>query len=126
MIYREQVKNNSNISMANEGFEHPCTLYVNDGVGIVQLRSLSLSARSAKDGKMVHGKVNKIEYFDSGDFISAELYGNVISFPADVLNFINMGSGVGQVMHGSVCLKMQCSCGIIHMPESKAIFTILI
>lgn len=126
IIYREQVKNNNNVSMANEGFEHPCTLYVNDGVGIVQLRALSLSAKSGADGRMVHGKVNKMEYFDSGRFISAELHGNVISFPAEALNFVNMGTGVGQVLHGSVCLKMQCSCGIIHMPESKAIFTILI
>lgn len=126
VIYREQVKNNNNISMANEGFEHPCTLYVKGGVGIVQLRSLPLSKKSAKDGKMIHGKVNKMEYYDAGRFVSAELHGNITSFPADVLNFINMGSGVGQVMHGSVCLKMQCSCGIIHMPESKAIFTILI
>lgn len=126
IIYREHVKNNNNISMANEGFEHPCTLYVNGGTGIIQLRSVPLSAKSASNGKTVHGKVDKMEYFDLGRFISAELHGNVISFPAEALSFVNMGTGVGQVLHGSVCLKMQCSCGIIHMPESKAIFTILI
>lgn len=126
IIYREQVKDNNNISMANEGFEHPCTLYVNDGIGIIQLRALSMSAKSGANGKIVRGKVNKMEYFDSGRFISAEFHGNVISFPAEALRFVNMGTGVGQVLHGSVCLKMQCSCGIIHMPESKAIFTILI
>lgn len=126
IIYREHVKNNNHVSMANEGFEHPCTLCVNEGVGIVQLRALLLSAESGANGKMIQGRVNKMEYFDSGQFISAELHGNVISFPAEALSFVNMGSGVGQMLHGSVCIKLQCSCGIIHMPESKAIFTILI
>ena len=126
IIYRECVKGNSNISMANEGFEHPCTLYVNGGEGLIQLRSLPISARSGLNGKMIHGKVNKMEYFDAGQFVNAELHGTVVSFPADALNFVNMGTGVGQVLHGTVCLKMQCSCGLIHMPESKAIFTIII
>ena len=39
---------------------------------------------------------------------------------------LNIGSGVGQILHGSVCLRMQCSVGTKHMPESTAIFTILI
>ena len=30
IIYREQMKNHSNISMANQGFEHPCELMVKD------------------------------------------------------------------------------------------------
>ena len=30
----------SNISMANEGFDHPCELVVRDGVGIVHLRAV--------------------------------------------------------------------------------------
>lgn len=126
IIYRECVKGINNVSMANDGFEHPCTLYVNNGIGVVQLQIKSMSQRSGSDGSMISGKVNKMEYFDSGDFASVEFHGNVVQFPADVLHFANMGTGVGNVLHGSVCLKMQCSCGIIHMPESKAIFTILI
>lgn len=126
IIYREQVKNNNNVSMANDGFAHPCTLYVNGGAGVIQLRALSMSQRSGADGSMIRGKVNKMEYFDAGRFISVEFHGDVIQFPAEALHFVNMDSGVGNILHGSVCLKMQCSCGIIHMPESKAIFTILI
>lgn len=127
IIYREHVKNSNNVSMANDGFEHPCTLYVNNGVGVIQLRVLSMEQRSASDGKMILGKVNKMQYFELGSFMAVEFHGDVIQFPADVLHFTNMGAGgVGNVLHGSVCLKMQCSCGIIHMPESKAIFTVLI
>lgn len=126
IIYRECVKGNNNISMANEGFEHPCALYVENGEGFIQLQVRPMAQKSIMNGKLMGGKVSKLEYFESGRFIGAEFHGDVITFPASALNFINMGSGVGQILHGSVCLKMQCSCGIAHMPESKALFTILI
>ena len=126
IIYREQVKNGNNISMANAGFEHPCTLCIKDGVGTIQLRAQPLSAKSKANGRLMHGQVNSMKYFDSGRYISSEQSGNVLSFPADSLHFVNMGTGVGQVLHGSICLKMECSVGVLHMPESTAIFTILI
>lgn len=126
LINREQVKNNTNLSMANEGFAHPCTLLVNGGVGWVQLQALPISAKSATSGELMQGRVHMVEYFDAGRYVSAALNGNVISFPAEALNFVNIGEGVGQVLHGSVAMKMKCSVGTSHMPESRAIFTILI
>ncbi len=126
VIYRETIKDNNNVSMTNEGFEHPCSLHIKNGVGMVQLRILPISRKSILNEKLLRGEVSKMEYYDSGNFTSAEFHGNVISFPADALKFVNMGTGVGQVLHGSVLLKLQCSCDLIHMPESKAVFTILI
>lgn len=126
LIFREHIKSDSNISMANEGFEHPCNLYVKNGVGTVQLRAVPLSAKSQLSGKLMSGKVKNIRYFDSGRFVSAELNGQIFSFPADVLQFINVGSDVGQKLHGSVCLQMECSVGLLHMPKLTAIFSMLI
>ena len=126
LIFREHIKNGSNLSMANEGFEHPCSLYVKDGVGTVQLRAHSMAAKSRANGRLMNGQVKSIRYFDAGRFTSAESNGQVFSFPADALNFVNVGAGVGQILHGSVCLQMECSVGIVHMPESAAIFTMLI
>ncbi len=126
LMYREQVKNGTNISMANEGFEHPCTLYVEDGEGWIQLRAQSISGKSASNGKLLRGRAQSMKYFDSGHFVDAEVNGNLFSFPAEALHFVNMGSGVGQILHGSCQVKMECSVGLIHMPESTAIFTILI
>ncbi len=126
LIYREHVKNGNNLSMANDGFEHPCTLCIKDGVGTIQLRSQPISAKSKANGKLMRGQVNSMKYFDSGRYISAEQSGNVLSFPAACLHFVNMGTGVGQILHGSVSLTMECSVGVLHMPESTAIFTILI
>ncbi len=126
IIYREHVRGGSNISMANEGFEHPCHLLVKSGTGTVQLRAMTVTAKSAVSGRSMSGKVQTLKYFDSGSFISAEFRGDVISIPASCLSFRNMGSGVGQVLHGSLCLKMKCSVGIVHMPESTALFTVMI
>ena len=126
LIYREHVKNGNNLSMANEGFEHPCTLCIENGIGIIQLRAQSVSAKSKLNGKLMWGKVNSLKYFNAGRYISAEVNGNVLSFPAESLHFVNMGTGVGQILHGSVCLKVESSAGVMHMPESTAIFTILI
>ena len=75
---------------------------------------------------MMSGRVTSIRYFDSGRFVSAELNGQIFSFPAEVLQFVNVGSNAGQILHGSVCLQMECSVGPIHMPESVAIFSMLV
>lgn len=128
IIYKEQIDkyHNNNISMANSGFEHPCELVVRDGVGMIHIRALTMSANSRKSGMLMQGKVQTVKYNYNNAFIDAEKNGDAICFPAECLNFLNIGSGVDQILHGSVCLKMKCSAGVIHMPESVAIFTILI
>lgn len=126
IIYRESSKNGNNISMANEGFEHPCILSVRDGVGTLQLKAVETTAKSAATGKAMHGFIKNMKYFDNGSFINADQNGRVLSFPASALSFKNIGEGMGQILHGLVCLRMQCTVGMIHMPESTAIFTILI
>lgn len=128
IIYKEQIEKNenTNISMANAGFEHPCELVVRDGIGMIHMRALNVSANSRKSGMLMQGKVQNVKYNYNNAFIDAEKNGDAICFPAECLNFLNIGSGVDQILHGSVCLKMKCSVGVIHMPESVAIFTILI
>ena len=126
VVYREQIKNGSNLSMANNGFEHPCTLVVRNGIGTIVLRAREMRGQSMKDGIQMLGRVKNLRYMVLGEYIRAENCGNMISIPADSLNFVNIGAGVGQILHGSVCLKMECTCGPLHMPESTAILTILI
>lgn len=126
LIYRESVHDGSNLSMANAGFEHPCTLSVKDGKGTICLHPLNISARSFITRKEMNGRVRMLKYLSNDNFIPATDDGECITFPADVLKFINIGAGMGQILHDSVCLKMQCSVGTVHMPESTAIFTIMI
>ncbi len=126
LIFREHIKNGSNLSMANEGFEHPCSLYVKNGIGTVQLRAVPVSAKSPRSGMRMSGRVKSIRYFDAGRYISAESNGQIFSFPAEVLQFVNVGADAGQILHGSVCLQMEASVGPIHMPDSTAIFSMLV
>lgn len=126
LIYREKFRGGSNISMANNGFEHPCTLSIENGVGTIRIHAVEMEVKSPRTGIKMTGKVKHLKYFDGYEYINAESYGDVLSFPASVLNFVNIGSGMGQILHGSVCLKMSCTAGIMHMPESIAIFTLLI
>lgn len=126
IIYREQMMDGNNISMTNDGFEHLCTLCVQNGEGIIRLRSQLVSDVSKSPGEKRHGQVRNLQYFDFGSFIDAEVSGNVISFPAAALNFVNIGSGVGQILHGSVCLSMEDTCSNSDMPRITEIFTVLI
>ncbi len=126
LLYKEHVEQGSNLSMANAGFAHPCTISVRDGVGTVVLRPVELAAHSQATGRMMHGRVRNLSYMQDGRFVPAQDDGGAIRFPAGVLEFLNIGSGMSQILHGSVCLKMQCTVGTRHMPESTAIFTILI
>ena len=75
---------------------------------------------------MLKGTVKNIKYYDGADFIGADITGNIWSFPLKSLHFVNIGSGIGQLLHGSVCLKITSTVGQIHMPESIAIFTMII
>lgn len=124
IIYREQVSGGTNISVANEGFDHPCVLNVKDGVGTVHLRSVSMSRLIPGEDRTIEEKIRGMKYFDKGRFVAAEIYGDVFSFPAEVLDFLNYGSGAGQILHGSVCLQIECPAGF--GGRSQVIFTMLL
>ena len=126
IIYREQIKNHNNLSMANKGFENPCELIVKDHEGIIYLAVKTVSAESMSSGKKMEGRVNKMQYLYDGEFRDGGIDGRYVYFPVTALNFIAMGKGRDTLLHGSVCLKMQCSVGDMHMPESTAIFTMFI
>lgn len=123
VIYREQVKDGRNISMANDGFEHPCTLRVENGVGTVHLRALN-SPRRLPSGECSVGKVSDVQYFHDGWFVSAESSGDVYSFPAEALTFLNFGTGTAQILHGSVCLQLACPAD--RKRAVQVIFTVMI
>lgn len=129
IMYREMVKDGSNISMANAGFEHPCVLSVRRGVGTVVLTPVNITATSRMTGKVMTGRVRNLRFCIDGKYYAANDANEMqeqVSFPASALHFRNMGAGAGQLLHGSVCLRMQCSVGTNHMPESVAVFTMFI
>jgi Mn-dependent DtxR family transcriptional regulator len=126
LIYREHMVNGKNLSMANEGFEHPCSLVIKDGKGIIRLKPLEISHESLSTGMMMNGKVRNLQYRDRDNFKPAQEDGEYLCIPVDAVSFLNIGSGIGQILHGSVWIKMRCSVGTKHMPESEAVFTLII
>lgn len=126
IIYRTNMKDGNNISMANKGFQHPCILSVKNGVGTILLRAQEISEKSAQSKKLMSGKVENFKYFNIHKFYEAEKNGNLLVMPASALHFINLGRDSDKVLHGSVAIKLTCSVGPVHMPESTAIFTLLI
>lgn len=126
LIYREQAWNGNHLSMANGAFENPCTLSVKNGIGTIKLWMKSVTAKSAANGQVICGQVKSCSYLDNGIYVKAEIHGNVISFPAEVLNFVNIGEKEGQILHGSVYLRMESTADKMHMPEKGAIFTLFI
>ncbi len=72
LFYRENMQNISNVlSMANEGFEYPCTLIVKDGVGEIKLRVTSMSAKSKINDQFMSVHVTNLEYYIAGQFANA-------------------------------------------------------
>ena len=126
LIYQEQIVNGNNISWANEAFEHPCTLFIKNGKGMIRLCPKKMTMRHPETGKNVNKYVRHLKYSELGEDVNAENDGTVLSFPASCLNFINIGSGVEQILHGSICVKLGNVVGNGNVKEFAAIFTILI
>ena len=96
LIYRETVRGGTNLSMANEGFRHPCVLRVADGRGQIVLQPVDLSAKSPLTGRKMNGRVRKLTILQpDGVFMRAEENGENLAFSADVLHFLNIGEGMG-------------------------------
>ena len=74
----------------------------------------------------MEGRIQKLQYLYDGEFRDGGIDGRYVFFPVTALRFISMGKGRDTLLHGSVCLKMQCSVGDMHMPESTAVFTMFI
>ena len=69
----------------------------------------TVSAESMSSGKKMEGRINKMQYLYDGEFRDGVINGRYVYFPVTALNFIAMGKGRDTLLHGSVCLKMQCS-----------------
>lgn len=126
LFYGERIEKGSNLFIRNEDFEQPCMLVVKNGEGMVQIRLADGTGVSKDLGSSNHEKIKAMFYYDNETFISAEFIGSVLSVPASALNFVNIGNGAGQILHGSVRVKIIFSADTEQRSERMAIFTILI
>ena len=126
IFYKIDGKARGELSMANNGFENPCILQVRDGKGTIRLKTKRISAESGSDGHTMAGKIDQVKYYDHHRYVEAKQQGDLISFPANAIRFMNGGTGMTQFLCGTINLKMHGSVGRIHMPESETLFSITI
>ena len=125
-ISKKNAETGGTLSMADRGFEHPCTVKVVGGAATIYLKAKVMTEISAFSGSAVTGTVSRIRYFCDGAYAMCEQTADIFSFPAHCLTFENAGGASGPLLHGSVMMKFRCSAGSVHMPESAAVFTLLI
>ncbi len=126
LINREHSEVGKTVSMGNNAFEHPCVLAVKNKTGNIQLRSVPIKAFSPSSHSYMEGKAKSVKYFQDGDYHQAEFVSDVIIIPLEAFQFYSNGIGPDQIIYGSIMLKLQASVGNVHMPESKAIMTVLL
>ena len=85
IIYREQIKNHNNLSMANRGFENPCEVIVKDHEGLVYLAAKTVSAQSMSSKNKMEGRIQKLQYLYDGEFRDGGIDGRYVFFPVTAL-----------------------------------------
>lgn len=123
-IYKDNSQKHMQVSMANDGFAHPGKMIVKNGVGTIELQSRKV-VRPTPFGKgMLAGQVDRVAYLMNHRYETALHDGNYWKFPTSCMKFTyNKGEGV---LMGSTTLKLNCSVGKMYMPESIALFTMIL
>lgn len=97
----------------NECLEHPCTCHIASGRGNLSLKRIHVKNKIIKS----------VQYHESGMFVSAEQQGDVFMVPFDIIEFVNYGEGSGQIIQGTLCLKIQYIDQNGKPKEETALFT---
>lgn len=123
---KDREKSSSILSMSNAGFEQPCILTVEGGVGTFSLKTRPMVFHSKIAEQDISGKAGIVRYQDGNKFFPTEHIGDMFVFPASAVRFQTIASGDVLTLHGFIRLSMQADFGIMYMPQSTAICTFLI
>ena len=124
IIYRQHAEYNNHISMANNGFEHPAHIFVENGVGKIRLKIKDLRADTPYKG-MVKGKASEVHYLYEKKYEKAEMLGDFVTLPLNAMKFTSMGNDSNLQIEGSIFMKIKSTINTVYMPESEAIFTVV-
>lgn len=123
-IYKDNSEKHMQVSMANDGFHHPGKMIVKNGVGTIELQSKKVVRPTPFGEGMLAGHVDRVSYLMNHQYENALHDGNYWKFPASCMKFTyNKGEGV---LMGSTTLRLNCSVGKMYMPESIALFTMIL
>lgn len=94
LIYKEKQDAEDALSAWNDRFENPCVLQVQDAQGTICLRGL----RRIKDFHF--------GYWDGTGWYSMEQNGDLLSFPAEYMQFVSIGKDEGRMLYGRIMLQV--------------------
>lgn len=116
-FYREKQGKHNFISMANRGFYHPATLIIKNGIGMIHLRGKTIEETSLL-GFILKGKLATLKYMSNHQYQKAGQDQDQFFFPLDALDFHYEKEE--KRLQGNIKLRMGCTVGCMHMPESTA------
>ena len=126
LIYRQNPDYNKLLSMANNGFEHPGHLFVENGIGKVKLKIKDVKMKAPYKDGFVKGQAAEVRYLQNGKYVKAETLGSIIALPLEAMDFTVVGNEENKKLHGSLFIKIVSTINTAYMPESEAIFTVII
>lgn len=112
------------ISMANDGFVHPGILNVNLGHGELLLTPKEVERESIMGKMTLKGKLSSLKYQIDNDYLESEYIQDRYIIPISQLHFYY--SKEERILQASLKIRVQANVGLLHMPESDAIMTLII
>ena len=112
------------ISMANDGFVHPGILEIKMGHGNLILQPKEVEHESLMGKMILKGKVESLKYETEQKYIASQVIMDNFVIPISKLYFYY--SKEERILQTSVKIKVKSNVGMIHMPESVAILTIIL
>lgn len=123
-MYREKSGKHEFISMSDRAFHHPASLVVKNGTGMVHLLGKEIEETSKLGCLKLKGRLVTLKYLWNHKYLLAGQDQSRFVIPFDSMDFHY--NHQEKILQGSVKLKMSCSVGTVHMPESVAIMTVII
>lgn len=120
-VYKED---KVSISMANDGFVHPAYLKVCLGSGKLILKAKEIEHESLMGKMVLKGKLSSLKYQVDNVYEQAEFLHDNYIIPISKLNFYY--SKEEKILQTTIKIQVQANVGLIHMPESEAIMSIMI
>jgi DNA-binding MarR family transcriptional regulator len=122
MCYRTGTGRNRKLpSMANDGIENDGELVIKNSSGMLHFKARPVEHVSTLGGTPIKGKLATLKYSDGPEYKAAQKKGDFYCFPAKAMNFVCVS---GRVTQGDIVLKMACSAGTEHMPESESVMEV--
>lgn len=104
-------------SMGDEGFLHPCTLYLDAENSTVVLSLCDLNCKS-QAGRLLTGRLKKLWYNNNSSWAEAEVTATECRIPADKMQ-LTLDSH-GTLRSGEIQVRVLANVGHLAMPESYA------